>query len=99
MFVSGGALLVVYAAKVLKDKNEFRATIAPVWVLLNTVLMISDIRSGFFTADLFTLIAISCITLIFAMYVGNKLYKKIDQDGFLKLVYFLLIISGAMVII
>jgi uncharacterized membrane protein YfcA len=30
MFVSGGALLVVYATQVLKDKEEFRATVAPV---------------------------------------------------------------------
>lgn len=36
MFVSGGALLVVYAAQVLKEKEEFRATLAPVWVVLNS---------------------------------------------------------------
>lgn len=35
MFVSGGALLVVYASSVIKDKNRFRATVAPVWVILN----------------------------------------------------------------
>ena len=32
MFVSGGALLVVYATLVLKDKEEFRATVALIWV-------------------------------------------------------------------
>ena len=31
MFVSGGALLVIYATQVLKEKEEFRATVAPVW--------------------------------------------------------------------
>lgn len=35
MFVSGGALLVIYATQVLKEKEEFRATVAPVWVVLN----------------------------------------------------------------
>lgn len=46
MFVSGGALLVVYAAQVLKEKEEFRATLAPVWVVLNSILLVSQVRQG-----------------------------------------------------
>jgi len=38
MFVSGGSLLVIYAVYTFKDKNIFRATLAPVWVILNTFL-------------------------------------------------------------
>ena len=34
MFVSGGALLVIYAAGALKDKEEFRATIALIWLTI-----------------------------------------------------------------
>lgn len=49
MFVSGGALLVVYAAQVLKEKEEFRATLAPVWVVLNSILLVSQVRQGVFT--------------------------------------------------
>lgn len=48
MFVSGGALLVVYAAQVLKEKEEFRATLAPVWVVLNSILLVSQVRQGVF---------------------------------------------------
>ena len=42
MFVSGGALLVIYATQVLKEKEEFRATVAPVWVVLNFFLMVTQ---------------------------------------------------------
>ena len=41
MFVSGGALLVIYATQVLKEKEEFRATVAPVWVVLIRLICIS----------------------------------------------------------
>ena len=49
MFVAGGALLVVYASTVLKNKENFRATVAAVWVVLNTGLMISDFVQGYMT--------------------------------------------------
>ena len=48
MFVSGGALLVVYAAQVLKEKEEFRATLAPVWVVLNSILLVSGTAGRFY---------------------------------------------------
>ena len=42
MFVSGGALLVVYAAATFRDKEVFRSTLAAVWVILNGLLMGKD---------------------------------------------------------
>ena len=51
MFVSGGALLVIYATQVLKDKEEFRATVAPVWVVLNSCLMFTQMRAGLIGQD------------------------------------------------
>ncbi|MFI3238582.1 MAG: sulfite exporter TauE/SafE family protein [Lachnospiraceae bacterium] len=94
MFVSGGALLVIYAASVLKDKNEFRATIAPVWVVLNSILFASYIASGLVTASNIKLILMSIVPLFVATYVGNVLQTKIKQEYFMKLTYVLLILSG-----
>lgn len=47
MFLSGGSLLVIYAATVLKDKSEFRATLAPVWVILDVFIFSNQVRLGF----------------------------------------------------
>ena len=38
MFVSGGALLVIYASGALKEKEEFRATMAMLWVPIGCYL-------------------------------------------------------------
>ncbi len=94
MFVSGGALLVIYAVQVLKDKNEFRATVAPVWVVLNTFMMITQYRSGLFTTENVQLIAVSILPLFLATWLGGKLAQRLNQNVFLNLTYILLIISG-----
>ena len=99
MFVSGGALLVVYATQVLKDKEEFRATIAPVWVVLNSVLLASQVRQGAFDNYNIRLILISVIPLFIATWVGKKLVKKVSQKVFLNLTYVLLLVSGLSLIL
>lgn len=99
MFVSGGALLVVYAAQVLKEKEEFRATLAPVWVVLNSILLVSQVRQGVFTEGNIRLILISIIPLFMATWIGKKLVKKVSQKVFLNLTYVLLLVSGLSLIL
>lgn len=94
MFVSGGALLVIYASQVLTDKEEFRATVAPVWVVLNSFLMASQISQGAVTASNVRLILISLLPLAAATWLGGRLVKKVSQKVFLNLTYGLLLISG-----
>lgn len=98
MFVSGGALLVVYAAQTLKDKDAFRATVAPVWVVLNTCMAANHAVSGLFTQQALLLIAVSLLPLAVAVWAGNRIQKKINQQTFLRLTYILLAISGLSVL-
>lgn len=99
MFVSGGALLVVYAVFALKDKDEFRATISSVWVILDCILIFSHYTSGYYNRENLMLIAISVTVMILSIKLGNALYKKIDQKVFMKMICVLLMISGVMSII
>ena len=45
------------------------------------------------------MIALSILLLLRAIYIGNILQKKTEQNIFLKLAYILLIISGASILI
>lgn len=99
MFVSGGALLVIYAGRVLKDKQEFRATLASVWIILNSVMAMQQIASGSYTKEMVKLIALSVIPLIIANRIGNKIHGKISQEVFMKITYILLILSGASILV
>lgn len=95
MFVSGGALLVVYASSVLKDKGEFRATISGVWIVTDAFLMVTQMRSGLFTGGNIRLMLLALIPLAVSIVLGNWLHQKINQKVFMKLTYVLLIVSGS----
>ena len=99
MFVCGGPLLVTYAAAKLKDKNEFRATLSAVWVVLNGIIMVTDIQSGLFTVPTIQMCILSIVVLFVAMYIGNKIYQKMSKSVFLQLTYILMFISGVSLLI
>ena len=84
----------IYATQVLKDKEEFRATVAPVWVVLNSCLMFTQMRAGLIGQGDVRLILISIVPLLVATWIGKKLVKKVSQKVFLNLTYILLLISG-----
>ena len=99
MFVSGGALLVIYASSALKEKEEFRATMAMLWVTIGCYITGNQIKSGFFNSRVILLCAVGLIPLFVGIWAGTRLVKKIHQETFLKLTYVLLIISGVLAVI
>jgi len=95
MFTSGGPFIALYATSAIKDKKEFRATVTPVWTVLNIFLVYKMWASGFYTGYVMKITGYSLIPVFGAILIGNKINHKIDQKAFLKLVYVLLIVSGA----
>lgn len=98
IFVSGGPLLIGYLTKKIKDKEAFRATISTVWILLNTIIFVSDIQSGLWNMDLVKTQFVTVPFLLAGMFIGGKLYKIMSQRFFMILTYVLLFISGVTLI-
>lgn len=94
IFVSGGPLLIGYLTKKIKDKEAFRATISTVWIILNTIILVSDIQSGLWSTELIKTQIITIPFLLAGMMIGGKLYKIMSQRFFMILTYILLFISG-----
>lgn len=94
IFVSGGPLLISYLTTRIKDKTSFRATISTVWIFLNTLIMVDDIRSGYWTKDLVETQLWSIPFLFAGMFIGSYLVKRMSQKKFMKITYVLLVISG-----
>lgn len=99
IFVSGGALLVIYAVKVLPEKQIFRATVSPVWVVLGILLIWRHHENGYYTLRNIQLIGISMIPLILSIMIGNYLYNHINQPLFQKITYILVLIAGIIIFI
>ncbi len=94
LFVSGGPLLVGYLTRQIKSTDRFRATISTIWVFLNTLILISDIRSGLWTPSTLKVGILSVPFLLAGMYIGSRLYKIMSRMFFMRLTYILLLISG-----
>lgn len=99
MFVSGGPLIMIYVAKKLKSKSSFRATLAVVWIVLNSYLAVSHYNQGIFTPENIRLLYLSIPPLVLGMIVGNILHYKMSQASFLRLSYILLSISGVALVV
>lgn len=99
MFVSGGAVLAIYAVQKLTDKQEFRATLSALWTILNFGYGIVSVMNGYFTPDAVQVSLVIIPILFVTTYVGNKLQKRISQEAFLKLVYVLLVIIGIILLV
>lgn len=94
IFVSGGPLLIGYLTKRINDKTTFRATISTVWIFLNSLILLDDIRSGLWTFSLLGTQLISIPFLLGGMFIGSVLVKKMSQPLFMKITYVLLFVSG-----
>ncbi|MBE6005273.1 MAG: sulfite exporter TauE/SafE family protein [Lachnospiraceae bacterium] len=94
IFVSGGPLLISYLTKRLPDKNQFRTTISTVWIFLNSMVLIDDIRSGYWNQSLVISALVAAPFLFSGLKIGSVLYKRMSQRTFMILSYLLLLIMG-----
>ncbi len=94
IFVSGGPLLIGFMSKKLPDRHAFRATISTVWIILNTIILVDDIRAGYWDSRLLITFLISIPFLFIGMRIGSRLYAKMNQRTFMIITYILLFISG-----
>ena len=94
LFVCGGPLIVSYAGVKLKETNAFRATLSAVWIVLNTILMITDAAAGSFNKDFLLLTGACLIVLAAAVVIGNRIADRMSKKAFLLLTYALMIVSG-----
>ena len=99
IFDCGGPLLVTYASAKLKDSHEFRSTLSAVWIVLNSVILFSDVRAGYFVGQTLSLTFVCLAVLVFALIFGHIISKKMSRNAFLILTYVLMIISGISLIL
>ncbi|MBQ9911189.1 MAG: sulfite exporter TauE/SafE family protein [Lachnospiraceae bacterium] len=95
MYVCGGPLLVSYLTRRVPEQKQFRATVSVVWIVLNGMILISQLFQGVWTGEIFRIQLIAVPVLALAMFVGSLIFKRMNRRFFLILSYVLLIIAGA----
>lgn len=94
IFVSGGPLLIGYLTRRVKEKESFRVTISVVWILLNGMILIDDIVSGYWNVELVWTQIAALPFFLAGMTLGGRLCKKMSQRTFMILTYILLFAAG-----
>ncbi|MDC7125689.1 MAG: sulfite exporter TauE/SafE family protein [Spirochaetales bacterium] len=98
IYVSGGALMVLYAVKHIKDKKKFRATVAALWIILNTAIALTDLFSGKFIMDNIRYVGITILPCLIATQIGIVVQKYISNSVFTIITYGLLLLTGGSII-
>ena len=94
IFICGGPLLISYMTKKVPEKSAFRATISTIWIFLNSIVFVSHIIQGEWTASVIKSGFISIPFLLLGMCIGGILCRKTSQRFFSILTYALLLIAG-----
>lgn len=97
MFGTGGPMIVYATRKNIADKSAFRATLAVLWVALNTVLLASfAIRAHH--PDPHVLVAMA-ILVIPGRLLGERLHRALDAQRFAVGVWVVLLLSGCALLV
>ncbi len=99
LFVSGGPFVVVYAIHEIKDKNAFRATLSPLWLILNTILFVNHYLSGYFVMHTLILLSIGAGVTVISLILGALIAPKLSKNLFMKITCVLLLLSGVTLLI
>ena len=99
LFGTGGPFYVVYLKMRQLNKNQFRATIAMIFLVDGGTRMTAYALNGLFTSQVLWLVLTMLPVLFIGMYAGHHLHIKIDQRRFNQVISVLLMASGVMLIV
>ncbi|HWQ58796.1 MAG TPA: sulfite exporter TauE/SafE family protein, partial [Clostridia bacterium] len=95
MFSVGGPFITLYANEQLKDKSSFRATMSAMWFSVNIVATtLRVLMLDMYTKETFTAFAYCLPVLASGVVIGMILHKRIDNAGFRKIVYLIMLAGG-----
>lgn len=97
LFASGGPLLVYAIAGTKIDKSAFRATMVTVWFSMNTFLLTAFLIDGRLQPLAWHVVYYLPLLFI-AIKLGNYLHHKLDEKYFRLGVYYLLFITGSILL-
>jgi uncharacterized membrane protein YfcA len=94
MFSTGGPLVVIYAARALPDKGQFRATLCLLWTALNTIIIAGYVIEGSVSTALAGNTGALIPFTIAGIFAGEKIHDKVNDFVFPVIVFSMLLITG-----
>jgi uncharacterized membrane protein YfcA len=95
LFGAGGPMVVYFASRELTDKGRFRATLSALWIVLNLVLLANYASLGLLGGASAKVTLTLAPALLLALFVGERLHRRVDERAFRPMIYLLLLFAGA----
>ncbi len=95
---TGGPLIVIYARRMLPHKSVFRSTLAVMWLILGTVLVVGWTLTNSWAPTTARVTLIGMPFMILGVILGEVLHHRVDEKHFRTLVNLTLIASGAVLL-
>lgn len=99
LFASGGPLVVYVLSRRGLEKGAFRATLCLLWVLLNSVLLVSYGLSGRIDQASLQLTAWVVLPMVLGLFYGQHLHSRMHLTAFRRAVDIVLLASGVVLLV
>lgn len=97
-FAFGGPVIVICTTRTIQDKDQFRATMCLVWLMLNSILLLQMGVMGQLTADVFGLCLKGLPFLIASTLLADAVQKKVKAAVFTGITFSMLLLSGLAIV-
>jgi uncharacterized protein len=94
LFGTGGPMIVYVLQRRGLDKGAFRATLALVWLVLNSALVVNFVSLGLIGRASASLSATFALALLPAMWLGERLHHRLSARRFQLAIFSLLLAAG-----
>lgn len=96
LFGTGGPMIVYVVHRQIPDARPFRATLAVLWLVLNTALLASFAAQGLYAGEpTFETGIVLAIAFVPGLWLGDRLHRKLPPARFERAVWVLLLVAGA----
>ena len=95
LFGTGGPMIVYVTRRRVDDKSAFRATLAVLWLSLNTALLVNFLSLGLYHRETVDTGAAIALAVIPGLVIGERIHRALDAARFERVVWVLLLVAGA----
>jgi uncharacterized membrane protein YfcA len=95
LFGTGGPMIVYVVRRRLPDKSAFRATLAVLWLVLNTALLVNFASSHLYNRNVGWVGAVIALTIVPGLVLGERVHRRLDAARFERIVWIVLLLAGA----
>ena len=99
IYASGGPLVVYVIGRLGIGKATFRSTLGFLWVIMDSFLMASYLLTGILNYHVGLITLFIAPVVMAGLVIGEVLHVRINEKGFKKVIYYLLLFTGLSILI